>query len=460
MKALRFFAAMILLAIVLLGVTAKSDAANARPKPNIVLIISDDQGWGDYGFMGHPQIQTPRLDKLASQSLVFRRGYVPSSLCCPSLASIITGLYGWQTKVACNDPPLPKTATPKAAKGAKGKAAGKKADPVFIKQAEEMSHFLDAQPALPRELGKLGYLSFQTGKWWQGHFSTAGFTHGMSARRRSEGGRHGDDGLKIGRETMQPIYDFIEQAGDKPWFVWYAPMLPHQPHNPPQRLLDRYTPKTDSPHVAKYWAMVEWFDETCGELMDYLDRKKLADNTIVLYVTDNGWIQNPTGPAARPDSKLSQYDGGLRTPIMVRWPGRVKPRRVDTPVSSVDIAPTLLRACGLKPAVEMQGINLLDEQAVKDRKAIFGACYTHNAVDIHAPAKNVMYRWCIAGGRWKLIIPNPANVAAAKKPGREVGVELYDVAADPHEEKDLAAAQPDRVAQLTKLLDGWWAAKP
>jgi uncharacterized sulfatase len=428
----------------------------AADKPNIVLIVSDDQGWGDYGFMGHPQVQTPRLDKLAAQSLVFRRGYVPSSLCCPSLASIITGLYGWQTKVACNDPPLPKQTK---ARG-KGKSAGTGQDPTFIKQAEEMSHFLDAQPALPRELGKLGYLSFQTGKWWQGPFSSVGFTHGMSAKKRSEGGRHGDDGLAIGRQTMQPIYDFIEQAGGKPWFVWYAPMLPHQPHNPPQRLLDKYTPKTESPHMAKYWAMVEWFDETCGELMDYLDKKKLADNTIVLYVTDNGWIQNAAGPAARSDSKLSQYDGGLRTPIMIRWPSRVAPRMVDTPVSSIDIAPTLLRACGLKPADAMQGMNLLDEQAVKERKAIFGACYTHNAVDIHAPATSVTYRWCIADGRWKLIIPNPANVAAAKKPGREVGVELYDVVADPNEEKNLAAAQPDRVAELTKLIDGWWPAKP
>jgi len=426
--------------------------------PNIVLIISDDQGWTDYGFMGHPQVQTPRLDKLASQSLVFRHGYVPSSLCCPSLASIITGLYGWQTKVCCNDPPLPKQT--KAAKSAKGKGAGKGADPTFIKQAEEMSHFLDAQPALPRKLAELGYLSLQTGKWWQGHFSTAGFTHGMSAKERSKGGRHGDDGLKIGRETMQPIYDFIEQAGGKPWFVWYAPMLPHQPHNPPQRLLDKYTGKTDSPHVAKYWAMIEWFDETCGELMDYLDKKKLADNTIVLYVTDNGWVQQADKGGPRSDSKLSQYDGGLRTPLMIRWPGRVAPRQVDTPVSSVDIAPTLLRACGLKPAEAMQGVNLLDEQAVKERKAIFGACYTHNAVDIHAPASSVTYRWCIADGRWKLIIPNPANINAPKKPGREMGVELYDVVADPHEEKNLAAAQPDRVAQLTKLVDGWWAAKP
>ncbi|MBI5393998.1 MAG: sulfatase-like hydrolase/transferase [Verrucomicrobia bacterium] len=451
------------LTLILLGVADAPAAPEGPRKPNIVLIISDDHGWTDYGFMGHPQVQTPRLDKLASESLVFRRGYVPSSLCCPSLAAIVTGLYPHQTKVCCNDPPLPKAAV-KAAKpgkaGKAGKAAAGRADPAFIKQAEEMSRFLDGQPALPRELGKTGYLSLQTGKWWQGHFSTAGFTHGMSAKERSKGGRHGDEGLKIGRETMQPIYDFIEQAGDKPWFVWYAPMLPHQPHNPPQRLLDKYTPKTPSSHIAKYWAMIEWFDETCGQLLDYLDQKKLADNTLVAYVTDNGWIQQTDAAPPRSDSKLSQYDGGLRTPIMIRWPGRVKPRQSDTPVISIDLAPTLLRACGLQPAAAMQGVNLLDDEAVKSRAAIFGECFTHNAVDIHSPATSLCYRWCIADGRWKLIIPNPANVTGPKKPGRAAEVELYDLIADPREETNLAAAQPDRVGQLTKRIDGWWAAKP
>ena len=101
---------------------------------------------------------------------------------------------------------------------------------------------------------------------------------------------------------MQPIYDFIAdaQSDGKPFFVWYAPMLPHTPHNPPERLLAKYQDKTPSPHVAKYWAMVEWFDETCGQLLDHLDKQGLAENTIVCYVTDNGWIQDPNGERLRP----------------------------------------------------------------------------------------------------------------------------------------------------------------
>lgn len=422
---------------------------SAAEKPNIVLIISDDQGWTDYGFMGHPHIRTPNLDKLASQSLTFRRGYVPTSLCCPSLASILTGQYPHQTKITGNEPPIPS-----------GAAADYRKDPRYQTQVQELVHFMDKLPTLPRELSKLGYVSFQTGKWWQGNFSTGGFTHGMSLGDPEHGGRHGDQGLAIGRRTMQPIYDFIADARKekKPFFVWYAPMMPHQAHNPPQRILKKYLSLTNSVEVAKYWGMCEWFDETCGALLNHLDAQGLSENTIVIYVTDNGWIQDPDADRFRSDSKLSQYDGGLRTPIMLRWPKRIKPRLDDTPVSSIDLAPTLLRACGLKPGKEMQGIDLVDQRAVRKREAIFGECFLHNAVDIHSPAKNLTYRWCVAGD-WKLILPNSDHVKQANKPGRSVEVELCNLRDDPFEEHNLAAAERKRVAQMSREIDRWWPAK-
>ena len=113
------------------------------------------------------------------------------------------------------------------------------------------------------------------------------------------GGRHGDAGLTIGRQGMQPITDFIDLAlqENQPFFLWYAPFLPHTPHNPPERLLKKYREDGRSRFVARYYAMCEWFDETCGQLLDYLDRKKLAEDTLIVFVTDNGWIQNPAGLA-------------------------------------------------------------------------------------------------------------------------------------------------------------------
>jgi uncharacterized sulfatase len=341
---------------------------------------------------------------------------------------MLTGLYPHQHKLACNDPP----------EGADRRL---------------MDKFMQRTPTVPRLLQTQGYRSFQTGKFWEGHHENGGFTHGMTVK-----GRHGDDGLVIGRQTMQPIYDFIEQGQDKPFFVWYAPMLPHQPHNPPQRLLKKYAVEGRDPDFAKYYAMCEWFDETCGQLLDWLDQKKLGDNTLVVFVVDNGWIQLPAGqPGSRvgrssPKSKLSPYDGGVRTPILLRWPGRIKPGRYEDLVSSIDLAPTILAACGAAPPPGLPGLNLLDRAAggpALKRDAVFGAIFSHTASDIENPARDVVNRW-VRSGDWKLIVFD-----AKPKPA-----ELYNLAKDPHEEKDLAAAQPAEVQRLTNLLDAWWRPRP
>jgi len=407
----------------------------AAPPPNVVLIISDDHAWTDYGFMGHPHIRTPHIDRMARESATFTHGYVPSSLCCPSLASIITGLYPHQHKITSNDPPVPAGMT----------GAQFHRSPAFAEGREVMNRFLEAVPTLPRLLGEKGYVSLQTGKWWQGDFRRGGFTHGMT-----QGQRHGDQGLDIGRKTMQPIYDFIaaSRREAKPFMVWYAPMMPHSPHIPPDRLLKKHSSHAPSPHVASYWAMIEWFDETIGELLDHLDEQKLADNTIVVYLADNGWIQSLDGDRYASKSKQSQYDGGLRTPIMVRWPGKVAPRMVEQPVLSIDIVPTILVAIGQQPHKEMPGIDLLDSTAVTSRKTICGECFTHNAVDLQNPAANLRWRWCVSGGK-KLIVPDAKNEPDAT-------AELYDLAADPTETNNLASEQPDSMTRLQRELDAWW----
>ena len=303
-----------------------------RP-PNVLLILSDDQAWTDYGFMGHPVIQTPNLDRLARESAVFPRGYVPTSLCRPSLASLITGLYPHQHQVTGNDPVFV---------GEAGKPRYENAD--YLRLNKNLIERFQSQSRLPELLAQQGYVSFQSGKWWEGDFSTGGFTEGMTHGDATRGGRHGDAGLKIGREGLRPIVDFIESAGTQPWFVWYAPILPHQPHNPPERLLKKYQAEGTSIHVAKYYAMCEWFDETCGELLDHLKANGMEENTLVFYVTDNGWIQNPNQPRFDERSKRSPYEGGIRTPILIRWPGQIAPEKYpDTLASSLDFVPDILR---------------------------------------------------------------------------------------------------------------------
>ncbi|MBS1811556.1 MAG: sulfatase [Acidobacteria bacterium] len=431
-----------IICVLLLGLAITAAATAATP-PNIVLIISDDHGWQDYSFMGHPHIRTPRLDKLAAQSLVFKRGYVPNALCSPSLASIITGRYPHEHLVTYNDPPAPPG----------GKVGKWQEHPQYLAAWDEMRSFITRVPTLPRLLQAKGYVSLQTGKWWLGTPANGGFTAGMSHGEKTRGGRHGDEGLDIGRKTMQPIYDFIGNARsqNKPFLVWYAPMLPHSPHTAPQRLIDKYKPLAPSLEHARYWASVEWFDETCGQLLDYLDREKLADNTIVVYVADNGWIQSDKGDAQSLRSKRTPYDAGIRTPIMVRWPGKVTPAKSNRLASSLDILPTLLAATGIKAPPKLPGINLLKTKAVNARTTLFGGCFTHDAVELRNPAANVLSRWVI-DGHWKLIVPVPG------RKGEDVPDHplLYNLAGDVEEREDLSAREPQRVAVMQRKLDAWW----
>jgi arylsulfatase A-like enzyme len=414
----------------------------ADDKPNIVLILSDDQAWGDYGFMGHPHIDTPHLDQLATEGLTFTRGYVVAPLCRPSLASLVTGLHPHQHGIVGNDPRFESDA--------------RRWSPAWIgtrtRLNELLARRLDNVPTLPRLLAGRGYVSLQTGKWWEGTPARGGFTEGMTHADPNRGGRHGDAGLTIGRQGLDPITDFIDRAvsDEKPFFVWYAPFMPHTPHTPPKRLEDKYLPKAPTPAVARYWAMCEWFDESCGDLLSYLDRKKLRENTIVVYVCDNGWIQDPDRPNRFAErSKQSPYEGGIRTPIMIRWPARLQPKQdTETLVSSIDLVPTLLRACGLEPTPAMQGLDLLDRAARTRRTRVYASAYEHDVLDINRPDASLKYRVVISGSQ-KLILPNPA-----RRPGETA--QLYDLTTDPHEHNDLAAAQPQTVRRLTRELNDWW----
>jgi len=406
---------------------ARSDA---KP-PNVVMIISDDQRWTDFGFMGHPTIQTPHLDRLAEQSAVFERGYVPSSLCRPSLATLISGLYPHQHRITGNDPP-------------KG-----------TDRAKMLKH-IRRIPKLPQMLATKGYVSHQSGKWWEGSHKLGGFTAGMTHGDPKRGGRHGDEGLKIGREGMQPIFNFVDGCGDKPFFLWYAPFLPHTPHTPPARLLKKYTAPYRPIELARYFAMCEWFDETCGQLLSHLDKKGLSENSLVVFVTDNGWIQQtPKTKVAdgwrfkfAPKSKRSPYDGGIRTPIMLRWPGKISPGHFDTLVSSIDLAPTILAAANVKRDPSMQGINLLKviaNNGKTNRRAIFGGVYAHDVVDIDEPYYGLNHIWCIEDN-FKII-----HSLKNKKP-----LELYHISGDPYESTNLGLQHPKVVARFRQLINNWW----
>ena len=445
-------------------VIAESPTIDSEKKPNIVLILSDDQAWTDYGFMGHPDIKTPNLDRLASQSLTFTRGYVPTSLCRPSLASIITGLYPVQHRITGNDPAYPKGMTRKEAIRSRKYRQLKSALKSKIKSYD----------TIPRLLQSQGYVSHQSGKWWEGSFKDGGFTHGMTHGDPSRGGRHGDEGLKIGRQGLKPIYDFIEEAGDKPFFVWYAPFLPHTPHNPPARLLEKYKAGGRPIELARYYAMCEWFDETCGQLVGHIEEKGLSENTIVIYVTDNGWIQRTPqtdvpekwGKPFAPHSKQSPSEGGVRTPIMIRWPEKISPKMdSQTLVSSIDLAPTILKAAGVAIPEIMPGLDLMQvaKGQVLNREAICGEIYAHDIADINKPEKSLLYQWCIAGDL-KLIKCFDGQTGRYGNIHRHMqgngSTKLFDLKSDPHETKNLFAEQRESAIGLESSLTKFFMRLP
>ena len=423
---------------------------SAQKTPNILYILSDDQAWTDYGFMGHPQIKTPHLDKLANESVLFERGYVPTALCRPSLVTLISGQYAHKHGVTGNDP-SPKRYQPKK---------------VYDQARAQLISYLDRADTLPDLLGEKGYLSHQSGKWWEGNFKHGGFTHGMTRGFPQLGGRHGDDGLKIGREGLQPIEEFVDYSmkEKKPFFLWYGVFLPHTPHNPPERLLKPYKDLGLPLPIAKYYANCTWFDETCGQLIDILEKRNLRDDTLIVYVTDNGWINRIDKSAYAPRSKQTPFEGGIRTPIMFSWPnGNLKNGKRKDVVSSIDLFPTVLAATGAHTPKDLPGLNLLEnlknEKVIK-RKGIFGESFAHDIADIENPEDSLLFRWTIEG-KWKLLLTYDGEVNRYKTthPREEKRPQLFNLLKDPNEENNLAEQNPGVVAKLVANIDNWWPVK-
>jgi arylsulfatase A len=446
--------------LLLSSLTCWASATQAAP-PNVVMILADDQSYQDFGFMGNDLVHTPNLDELARSSTRYPNGYVPMSVCRPSLATLLTGLYPHQHGIHFNHPPP-------------GLNAMRKLTGEQYRQTRATTDVMITRyPTLPRILASHGYACLQTGKHWEGDYRTAGFTDGMTlakpssrlspitGTRKQAGGDwvahgNGDVGLTIGRETMKPIEEFVARhAGKRPFMVWYAPFLPHTPFDAPQRFHDLYAAKRISEHLRPYYAEIARFDQTVGDLLAILRKHDAIDNTLIVFASDNGF---------RPDSrrhdrqnsrsKLSPFEDGIRTPILLRWPGKTKPADHPQLVGTTDLVPTILAAVGVADEItpDMKGINLLPsargEQDLPDRPA-FGAIYPNDATELNSPALHVRGRW-IRWGNYKLILSGEGK---ARLPSG-----LFDLRSDPNETSNLIddRNQQQRVEELTRMLDQWW----
>ena len=267
---------------------------------------------------------------------------------------------------------------------------------------------------------------------------------------------------------MQPIRNFIEIAIEKqkPFLTWYAPFLPHTPHNPPKNLLKKYSVPGRPKDVAKYYAMCEWFDQTCGKLLNFLDEKKIRENTLVIYICDNGWAATSTNsndPAQKlwkgyaQRSKSSPFERGIRSPIMLSWPGRIKSGHVQDLAHAIDLFPTIAAATRLEIEGNLSGINLLDKQARAGRKRVFGVCHSVYNMTPGNPDGTLQYLWVVEG-EWKLLIRFRGLDTTRYRQLHtwdEAPVRLYNLKNDPHEKNEVSSVHPAIVSRLTKAIHSW-----
>lgn len=414
-------------------------AACADRPPNLVLVIGDDHGWRDYGFMGSETVQTPRLDALAAQGTVYPRAFNTASSCRPALRSLLSGLHpvAWRARA--------RVLEGRAALGEPGRPAPA-TDLELVRELE----------TLPRVLARRGYASFQGGKHWEGSFADAGFTHGLTpgrprtAKLRDLSG--GEAALALGRETMEPLWRFLDAHREEPFFVWFAPSLPHRPHDAGPAYAERYADAGLTPAARAYYANITRFDARLGELLDRLDALGISEETVVVYLSDNGWEQDPAAGlesfSGGPHGKHSLYEPGFRTPLVVRWPGRVAAGAVRRDlVSSVDVYATLLDLAGVETPPGRTGHSLgppLMQGAPWPRDRVFGGMQQLQPPGGGWPEPS--QGWFLRTDAWRYLW--------FEDRGAE---ELYAVERDPGETTDLAGRHPARLAAFREQVVEWRA---
>jgi arylsulfatase A-like enzyme len=420
-------------------------------RPNIILIIGDDHGWPYFGFMQDPIVATPHLDALARGGTLFPFAFVTSSSCRQSLLTLLTGLHPvqWNARLRVL-----------------------RSHRIRRRRYQEIVDFV----ALPRLLGEAGYRSFQGGKFWEGPYRNAGFDEGtkdatdLGPRATEHAGMQagaGGTGLALGRTTMQPLWDFLEQSDDRPFFVWFAPKLPHTPHDAAQNYLQPYVGRGLSPEAVKYYANITRFDDRVGELVAYLERAGLREKTLLVYLSDNGWQQ---GAKDRPFvealggamGKGSMYELGVRTPLIFNWPDRIPSAQIrDELVSSVDLFPTLLSFAGIpappnRSRHDLQPLLTSGTLPSEPRRVVIASSNrelrpppgTERKPHPELLRKEMAYS--LRTHHWRYIWYFDSGTF----PDRSTD-ELFRIDTDPYETTNVAAQYPDRVSNFRRDILTW-----
>lgn len=424
--------------------------AQTTRKPNIVFVLADDMGWGDLSCYGNRNLKTPGIDRLAHEGTLFTQFYVCGSVCSPSRTAFTTGHYPARHRVH-------------------GHFATEE-----LNTNRGMPHFLDPSvPTLARQLKKAGYITAHYGKWHLGHNGNApmpdayGFYEHKSVTSMETRWQEQGPGFRA-RSSAQFVdwgIEFAEKNRDRPFYMQLWMLLPHATLDPtPEQLkpFEGQGPGFGTKHLGAnqiYNASVHDLDTQVGRLLKKLDELGLAENTIVVYSSDNGpediHIRNAShaaygSPGPFRGRKRSLYEGGVRVPFLVRWPARVPRGKVNdkTVVAAVDFLPTLLEIAGVAPEGAVDGESMADVFAGKARARVKPVHWEWR-FNIAGYYANKSPTLSIREGDWKLLF-NPDQSR----------VELYDIPRDPYENTNLAAANPSVVKRMMARALAWQKTLP
>ncbi len=411
------------------GYSLTTFAADAA-KPNIVVILADDLGWGELGAQGNEEIPTPHIDSIAAEGIKFTSGYVSGPYGSPTRAGLLTGRY--QTRFGHEFNP----------------GGGPNSTTVGLPLEER---------TMADRLKAAGYATGAIGKWHLGsapHFrptkrgfdvfygtlNNSPFFHPelLDTRKSDDPAKVTEDGFYTTDAYAARAVEWIDEHKAAPFFLYLPFNAQHAPLQATQKYLDRFS-QIKNPKRKTFAAMLSALDDAVGEVLGSLEKNGLMENTLVVFLGDNGGPTQQTTSSNLPlrGFKATTLEGGVRVPFYAQWKGRLPAGKVvEHPVIQLDILPTALAMAGVEAVAsdKLDGVNLLPYLEGKEQGA---------------PHESLYWRfgdqWAVRSGDWKLV----ASRLDGLKP------QLFNLADDIGEANDLAAEQPDKVAELKAQWDEW-----
>ncbi|MDB4584375.1 sulfatase, partial [Draconibacterium sp.] len=441
---------LVCLFLILFSCNVKESSVSKNIQPNILLINIDDMGWRDVGFMGSEYYETPNIDALAADGMIFTNAYAAAANCAPSRACMMSGLW------------TPRHGIYTVTNSDRGKSKDRKLIPTTNNE-----YMPDDNLLIPELLKTSGYITCHAGKW---HLTDDPLLRGFDV---NIGGSHAgnpgsyyppyknvpsltapSDDYYLTNLVMDKTLEFLNSVEDKPFFLYYSPYAVHTPIHPIKDLLPKYENKAvwNGQNNTKYATMVENLDAQIGRMITLLKESGKLENTFVLFISDNGGLYKVTKQWPLRAGKGAYYEGGIREPMFAFWQGKIKPAtKTDIPVSNLDFYPTLLDVAGIKkPANKvLDGKSILpvmtgEEMEKRPLYWHFPIYLEGGNIETQDPVFRTRPGSAIRLGDWKLI-----------QYFENDDLELYNLKSDVGEKYNLAESNPDKVKDLLKLLEDW-----